>query len=108
VAMTHSTAPDPSFPRRSRAEHRWLAALAAGGVLASVTASSFLIGLNWRAPDHEELIVRMAAACREDERQSYLMYEACREANEQAVDAGVVPLPALDPAPMTPPNRRGP
>lgn len=82
--------------------------MAAGGVLASVTVSSFLIGLGWHAQDRAELIVAMVAACREDERQTYLMYEACREANEQAVDAGIVPMPPLDPAPMTPPNRRGP
>lgn len=110
MAMPPSTAPRPSSPQRPRAEHRWLVALMVGGVLASVTMSSFLIGLGWHAADREELITAMVQACRSGRIQTYLLYEACREANEQALEAGVdvVPMPALDPAPMTPPDRRGP
>lgn len=54
--------------------------------------------------ERETLVERVVMACRSDRIQTYLLYEACREANEQAVDIGLssVPLPALEPAPMAP------
>lgn len=108
--MPHSTAPTRSSRRPSRAERHWLWALAAGGVLAGIAVGFFALGIAQYADDRELLISRMVAACQEDDRQTYLMHAACREANEQAIETGMqlVVLPALDPAPMTlPPAPRG-
>jgi hypothetical protein len=82
----------------------WLLILAEIGVLISMSIGFFTIGLSWHAAEHKTLITRVTTACRDTRAQSYLTYEACREANQQAEALGleVVPLPALDPTPMTP------
>lgn len=87
---------------------RWVLPLAAAGVLVSVTIGAFMIGIGWHADERQALVSRVVTACRADTVQTYLMYEACREANQQAVSAGVevVPLPVLRPTPMPPTRTR--
>jgi hypothetical protein len=89
---------------RRRIGRPWLLILAEIGVLISVSIGFFTLGLEWHADEHKTLITRVTTACRDTRAQTYLTYETCREANQQAAALGleVVPLPALDPTPMTP------
>lgn len=84
----------------------WVGLVAIGAALVSAVV---LLGLDGGrvALERETLIRRMIVACEADDRasaRSYLMYEACVEAENQAADAGLdfAELPTLDPAPMPP------
>lgn len=96
----------PTIPGAHRRGPRrgWLFPLAGAGVLVSVAVSAFVLGLDWHVTDREALVSRMVTACHDGRIQSYLLFEACREANQQALDLGMtaVPLPVLEPAPVSP------
>lgn len=89
--------------RRTNTDRGAVIAMVAG-VLLAATISAYLLGTRQHADEREQLVSRVVAACAEDRIQTYLLHEACREANEQAVDIGLkrVPLPALEPAPIAP------
>jgi len=84
----------------------WVGLVAIGAALVSAVV---LLGLDAGqvALERETLIRRMIVACEADDRawvRSYLMYEACVEAENQAEDAGLefVELPPLEPEQIAP------
>lgn len=81
----------------------WVGLAAIGAALVSAVV---LLGLDAGRVEleRETLIRRIIVACEADEHQSYLMYEACVEAENQAEDADLnfVELPPLDPEPIAP------